>query len=516
MRLGDFSLEVLIENKVLPEYEIPIDDDTKLISYSQESINKRMALKKESKNVTYVLVPESTCHFAIRVGVHSTKDPDLFKGIHIVDGKNDNTHMKIDPMDDETYTYMYGFYNHNKSVFHLFKFEPANWMDDNVYVSNIPRIAQSKITKNKGRLGAISVYIYKAEKIPEKRTSSKTNHNQERHTTCLEDLDFDPADIIFTPKQDEPFINLKTLHPHPVARLHVHYQTKQWFHNHYKSKGLPIPKTLLLSHNNLIEENIDEVNECRNEELIESEKQLSSSNSDTEQEEKDFLSSDDYIIKQEKLDSLSIDNDNKKEKEDITSLTLLSNNNNYKEKMKKIIIPNNNHNDLNNIDNILILNDDNVKDYNSEKIVIHDNGFKDMIISDNLNNTTYNHSNIENSVDDQNLYNQNSNVNNIENETDHNKFFTVNNNIDDNNKTNNEKLDKQANINGNDSRNEINNTDFNMETQIDEKIDEFESNRENINESIYRENKNLDEEVEEIFIAENISTEENIINLKRC
>ncbi|CAI2187632.1 16541_t:CDS:2 [Funneliformis geosporum] len=244
MRLGDFSLEILIENKVLPEYEIPKDDNTKLVSYSRESINKREFLNIESKNVTYVAVPESNCHFAIRVGIHSTKDPNLFKGEHVVDGKNDNTHMEIDPK-NEPYTYMYGFYNHNKSVFHLFKFDSANWKDDNVFVSNIPRITPSKITKNKGQLGAISVYIYKAKKMPEKRTNWKTNNNnQERLTTCGEDLDFDPADIIFTPKQDEPFINLKTLHPHPVAKLHIHYQTKQWLNNHYKSKGLNIPNIL--------------------------------------------------------------------------------------------------------------------------------------------------------------------------------------------------------------------------------------------------------------------------------
>src|SRR5207253_3511222 len=44
--------------------------------------------------------------------------------------------------------------------------------------------------------------------------------------------------------QEEPYLNLKTTYSHPIAILHIHYQTKGWLENYYKSKGLPIPKSL--------------------------------------------------------------------------------------------------------------------------------------------------------------------------------------------------------------------------------------------------------------------------------
>src|SRR6266498_3113088 len=122
--------------------------------------------------MTYVAIPEPSCHFAIRAGIHSTKDTHIIKGIHLVDGQNDNTYMEFDPTNPNgSYNYVYGFYNCNKSIFHLFKFDSTYWSDGNVFASNLPRCIPSKVTKDKGSLGVISVYFYKAERLPEKRSS---------------------------------------------------------------------------------------------------------------------------------------------------------------------------------------------------------------------------------------------------------------------------------------------------------------------------------------------------------
>src|SRR5262249_29218801 len=145
------------------------------------------------------------------------------------------------------YKYIYGFYNYNKSVFHLFKFDSIHWSDGNVFVSNLPRCIPSKVTKDKGSLGAISVYFYKAERLPEKRLSSKKYPNKNQNTEMsdlFDDLNFDPSDIIFIDNSQEESLclNLKTTHPFPVAALHIYYQTKEWVWNYFESKESPISK----------------------------------------------------------------------------------------------------------------------------------------------------------------------------------------------------------------------------------------------------------------------------------
>lgn len=202
-----------------------------------------------SKIMTYVAIPEPSCYFAIRVGVHSTKDPHIIKGIHFVDGQNDNTYMELNPTSSNgPYNYVYGFYNYNKSIFHLFKFDSTYWSDGNIFISNLPRCIPSKVTRDKGSLGVISVYFYKAERLPEKRISSKkySNKNQNMElTNSFDDLNFDPSDIIFINNpQEELCLNLKTTHSDPIAVLHIYYQTKEWIENYYKSKASPVSKSL--------------------------------------------------------------------------------------------------------------------------------------------------------------------------------------------------------------------------------------------------------------------------------
>ncbi|CAG8474359.1 4815_t:CDS:2 [Funneliformis caledonium] len=85
----------------------------------------------------------------------------------------------------------------------------------------------------------ISDSVFDSRSIPEKRSSSNNNNLQSLEITSAEDLAFDPADIIFNTMQEEPFINLKALHPHLVARLHIFYQAKLWLNKKYKTKGLP-------------------------------------------------------------------------------------------------------------------------------------------------------------------------------------------------------------------------------------------------------------------------------------
>ncbi|CAG8683213.1 18533_t:CDS:2 [Rhizophagus irregularis] len=248
MRLGDFSLEILVDNEVLPEHQIPSNNDNLLVPFSRVAVDKIESVKEECKIMTYVAIPEPSCHFAIRVGVHSTKE-HVIKGIHFVDGQNDNTYMELNPTSSNgPYNYIYGFYNYNKSIFHLFKFDSTYWSDGNIFISNLPRCIPSKVTRDKGSLGAISVYFYKAERLPEKRISSKkySNKNQNMElSNSFDDLNFNPSDIIFINNpQEELCLNLKTTHSDPIAVLHIYYQTKEWIENYYKSKASPISKSL--------------------------------------------------------------------------------------------------------------------------------------------------------------------------------------------------------------------------------------------------------------------------------
>src|SRR2546421_9083631 len=99
--------------------------------------------------MTYIAVPESPCHYVIRAGIHSAKDPNIIKGLHIVDGKNDGTYMELNPNNPKKpYSYKYGFYNHNRSIFHLFKYDPTKWSDDKMFTSNLPKCYPSKLNRS--------------------------------------------------------------------------------------------------------------------------------------------------------------------------------------------------------------------------------------------------------------------------------------------------------------------------------------------------------------------------------
>ncbi|POG71206.1 uncharacterized protein OCT59_005712 [Rhizophagus irregularis] len=346
MRLGDFSLEILVDNEVLPEHQIPSNNDNLLVPFSRVAVDKIESVKEECKIMTYVAIPEPSCHFAIRVGVHSTKE-HVIKGIHFVDGQNDNTYMELNPTSSNgPYNYIYGFYNYNKSIFHLFKFDSTYWSDGNIFISNLPRCIPSKVTRDKGSLGAISVYFYKAERLPEKRISSKkySNKNQNMElSNSFDDLNFNPSDIIFINNpQEELCLNLKTTHSDPIAVLHIYYQTKEWIENYYKSKASPISKSL--DNNSFIKKKktkvINEdftIDDLLYGELtdVESESEYSSS-SDSKHKQKDYsllLNNNSIIYEKEKI--VMTNNNIKKKK-----ITIVANSNESNNSSKNLVIGN--------------------------------------------------------------------------------------------------------------------------------------------------------------------------------
>jgi hypothetical protein len=220
MRKGDFSLEILVNNEVLPEYEVPLNEKTKLTR------------SREKENITYVAVPYSkSYHFCIRVGVHTTLGSMVYKGIHYVDGQNDDTYMELNPLNDDPYTYIYGFYNYDNTIFHKFKFDTNRWTDDEIFVSNLPKRCTAPCTKKD--YGVISVYVFAAERLPGKRFMTQNKNIREEMAPEPPDLDnIDPKDIICLDEpQKEPMPNLRAISNKPVAELHIRYQTKEWLRN---------------------------------------------------------------------------------------------------------------------------------------------------------------------------------------------------------------------------------------------------------------------------------------------
>ncbi len=217
MRKGDFSLEILVDNEVLPEYEVPLSEKAKLTR------------SREKQTVTYVAVPYPSCHFCIRVGIHTTLGSLVYKGVQYVDGQNDDTYMELDPLNDDPYTHIYGFYNYDKTVFHKFKFDTNCWTDDEIFVSNLP----TRCTKTpcaKKDLGVISVYIFTAERLAGKRLMSQCQNNQDVMPESPDNVD--PFDVICLDEpQEEPMPNLRAIYNKPVAELHIRYQTKEWLQN---------------------------------------------------------------------------------------------------------------------------------------------------------------------------------------------------------------------------------------------------------------------------------------------
>ncbi|RIA82981.1 hypothetical protein C1645_880768 [Glomus cerebriforme] len=505
MRLGDFSLEILVNNEVLPEYQIPNNNDNLLVPFSRVAVDKRESVTKECKLMTYVAVPEPSCHFAIRVGIHSTKDPHILKGIHIVDGKNDNTYTELNPVNsNDSYNYIYGFYNYNKSIFHLFKFDTTYWSDDNVFISNLPRCIPSKATKDKGVLGAISVYFYKAERLPEKRSSSKKYSNKNQNmdlSNSFDDLNFDPSDIIFIDNpQEESCLNLKTTHSYPIAVLHIHYQTKDWIKNYYKSNGLSIPKPLF--NDSFMKKNekninkdliIDDLDLWYGELTdVESESDYSSSlNSDSEQKEYSSSSNKSYIMH---------------EKEEV----VMTNTFNIKKK-KKIIIDSDNSCSSSDVDKNLILSNNN-KDKNNT------NNFKEIVIADNnkLNSKKVDNMNYNMKVKvNKHLYNKSKNkkfskVDQVGSKnfcnTTKNKKGVKSDNQDNNSNLNLEVQDKNSSTEVNVSNKGFYNNSKNNNSIVEDKV-----NSKNLNVEVQFKNMHLNDIVDKTLITNNISKEENFI-----
>ncbi|GBC02180.1 hypothetical protein RclHR1_00450015 [Rhizophagus clarus] len=395
MRLGDFSLEVLVNNEVLPEYQIPSNNDNFLVPFSQVAVNgKKESIIEECKFMTYVAIPEPSCHFAIRVGVHFTKDSHIIKGIHFVDGQNDNTYMELNPTSSNgSYNYVYGFYNFNKSIFHLFKFDSTYWSDGNIFISNLPKCIPSKVTNDKGSLGAISVYFYKAEKLPEKRISSKKYSNIIQNielSNSFDDLNFDPSDIIFLNNpQEEICLNLKTTHSNPIAVLHIYYQTKEWIENYYKSKDfkslnnssfIKKNKTKVINEDFTMDDLLDgdQIN-------IDNENEYFSSDSKNKQKECSLLLNN--IYEEEKV--MMINNFKKKKIIDDNNKTLIINNykNRYNSNTKEILITDDNNFKINNKE---LRNFDKNKNKNTANN-------KEMVnnVRNNIINNISNNSNIE-------------------------------------------------------------------------------------------------------------------------
>ncbi|RGB41253.1 hypothetical protein C1646_752315 [Rhizophagus diaphanus] len=216
MRKGDFSLEILVDNEVLPEYEVSLSEKAKLTR------------SREKQTITYIEAPYYSCHFCIRVGVHSTLGSMVYKGVHYVDGQNDDTYMELNPLSDDPYTYIYGFYNYDKTVFHKFKFDTNCWTDDEIFVSNLPK----KCTKSSKDSGVISVYVFTAERLHGKRFMSQIRNNQEMIPESPDLDNIDPRDVICLEKpQDEPIPNLRATSNKPIVELHIRYQTKEWLQN---------------------------------------------------------------------------------------------------------------------------------------------------------------------------------------------------------------------------------------------------------------------------------------------
>ncbi|RIA91464.1 hypothetical protein C1645_822059 [Glomus cerebriforme] len=278
MHLFGFMVEILIDDKPLQEFSIPISPEMASPSYI---IEERDGNKYESGNITYAAVPQSETRFSIKFSVEKASENNIFLAELYVDGKHDHRYRKIPSPKYKTKDYFWNASRDNKCYF---KFTKLTEIED--------LVMKQQITPAKGGFGAISVYFYKG-KFGEEKITKPPKFNLDCNTAIKDDKRC--VDIIYATgfDIDEGKTNcvskVQKSDPLPIAVLHLHYRSASWL----ESKGFKLSST----HTNDIDMDVNDNDEIQIHPTIKEEVTLENLDS-----LRDMKINDEYVVGEMRID----------------------------------------------------------------------------------------------------------------------------------------------------------------------------------------------------------------------
>ncbi|CAB4386153.1 hypothetical protein RhiirA5_349962 [Rhizophagus irregularis] len=159
MLLDGFRLEILVNNVPLPEVTEQVDPQKKILPSPSYTCNENSEIQCKSPVTTFAAVHEFGERYAIRFSAPALKcsHANPIKVFLYVDGEYDYSYTDINSnklADTRTC-----FWSKNRDKIYFFKFDPTIWKGE---ADNY----NSTKTYSFGGPGAVSVYFYRAKRVP--------------------------------------------------------------------------------------------------------------------------------------------------------------------------------------------------------------------------------------------------------------------------------------------------------------------------------------------------------------
>ncbi|RIA89471.1 hypothetical protein C1645_824789 [Glomus cerebriforme] len=243
MHLQEFGLEILVNGQPLPEYNLPINESNlknTSISYVMDSSTQ---MKKYSDFISYVPVVTPGQRYAVRFEAKQANPSNIIISRIYIDGQSD----QVQNLHQQTCSRTRSFFcNHERNKVYFFKFSYFNKKEDitnNNFKVPFP-INNKPLTQQQnayGKPGSITVCFFKGIIVDQNALQNKTEFEIEQVKISDDNKDieigyttgFDVMHAKIQPATVTKIINLK-----PVAVLHLHYRSVDWFAN--KRLSLPI------------------------------------------------------------------------------------------------------------------------------------------------------------------------------------------------------------------------------------------------------------------------------------
>ncbi|CAB4489553.1 hypothetical protein RhiirA5_502661 [Rhizophagus irregularis] len=249
MHLQGFNLEILVNEQPLPEYNLPINESNlknTSISYVTDSLTQT---KKHSDFTTYVPVITPGERYTVKFEAKQAKPSNIIISRIFIDGQSDQVQHLHQQSGSRTRSF---FCNNERTKVYFFKFSYFDKIDDlsnnNNFKVPFPIIKKSSIQQQQkkntyGKPGSITVCFFKGIIVDQDALQSKTKFEIKQvkfpETTDIKNIEigyttgFDAMHAKIQPATVTKIVNLK-----PIAVLHLHYRSVDWFTN--KRLSLPI------------------------------------------------------------------------------------------------------------------------------------------------------------------------------------------------------------------------------------------------------------------------------------
>ncbi|GES82796.1 glycoside hydrolase family 20 protein [Rhizophagus clarus] len=246
MHLQEYSLEILVNEKPLPEYNIPIDESNSKntsISYVTDSLTQ---MKNCSDFTAYVPVITPGERYTVRFEAKQAKPSNIIISRIFIDGQTDQVQHLHQQSGSRTRSF---FCNNERTKVYFFKFSYFDKPDgktNNNFKVPFP-VKKKSIQQQKkytyGKPGSITVCFFKGIIVDQNALNSKTKF-EIKQVNIPETTDTKNIEINYTTGFDamhakiQPATVTKIVSLKPIAVLHLHYRSVDWFAN--KRLSLPI------------------------------------------------------------------------------------------------------------------------------------------------------------------------------------------------------------------------------------------------------------------------------------